>query len=272
MKYLLFIVLLVAILITAGCVGGNKEIVVTPTPQIVYVTVTVTPTPTLPVIGTTTVPTTIVTIVPSDPAVGVWKYTYPSASWDIFTFNQDGTYKHTPFRKTGEPTGENYLGTWRKVSTNQYVTADSRFVGKTDEYTKGLTGESLKSWIYHPETDTMTRDFGGVSGILTYYRNNNVPSPSSSLSSSSGQTHLSGSGDDVQSFTATGSGLRIFTMSHTGSHNFAVVLKDSGGNYLTLLANEIGSYSGKKSERLTSGTYYLDITADGSWTIDISSM
>jgi hypothetical protein len=61
-------------------------------------------------------------------------------------------------------------------------------------------------------------------------------------------------------------------MSHTGSHNFAVVLKDSGGNYVTLLANEIGSYSGKKSERLTSGTYYLDITADVSWTINISSM
>jgi hypothetical protein len=44
MKYLLFIVLLVAILITAGCISGNKETVVSPTPQIIYVTVTVTPT------------------------------------------------------------------------------------------------------------------------------------------------------------------------------------------------------------------------------------
>ena len=44
MKYLLFIVLLVAILITAGCVGGNNETVVTQTPQIIYVTATVTPT------------------------------------------------------------------------------------------------------------------------------------------------------------------------------------------------------------------------------------
>jgi hypothetical protein len=82
-------------------------------------------------------------------------------------------------------------------------------------------------------------------------------------------THLSGTGDGVQSFTATGDGLRIFNMSHTGTHNFTVVLKDNGGNYITLLANETGSYSGIKSERLTSGTYYLDITADGSWTIDI---
>jgi tetratricopeptide (TPR) repeat protein len=46
MKYLLFIVLLVAVLITAGCVGENKITVGAPTPQIVYVTVLVTPTPT----------------------------------------------------------------------------------------------------------------------------------------------------------------------------------------------------------------------------------
>lgn len=46
MKYILFIVLLVAIIITAGCVGGNQNPAVAPTPQIVYVTVLVTPIPT----------------------------------------------------------------------------------------------------------------------------------------------------------------------------------------------------------------------------------
>jgi len=46
MKYLLLIALLVAIVITAGCVNPNVKSAVTstPTPQIVYVTVTVTPT------------------------------------------------------------------------------------------------------------------------------------------------------------------------------------------------------------------------------------
>ena len=44
MKYLLFIVLLVGIIITAGCIGGNQNSAVTPTPQIVYVTVLVTQT------------------------------------------------------------------------------------------------------------------------------------------------------------------------------------------------------------------------------------
>jgi hypothetical protein len=44
MKYLLFILLLVAILITAGCIAQNNNANVPPTPQIVYVTVLVTPT------------------------------------------------------------------------------------------------------------------------------------------------------------------------------------------------------------------------------------
>jgi putative hemolysin len=94
-----------------------------------------------------------------------------------------------------------------------------------------------------------------------------VTSGSSSISS----TTLSGSGDDVVSFTATGTGLRIFTMRYTGTSNFIVVLKDGNGGYMTLLANEIGSYSGKKSEQLTTGKYYLDVTASGPWSIQISS-
>ncbi len=44
MKYLPFVILLVGIIITAGCIGSTQNNVVTPTPQIVSVTVTVTPT------------------------------------------------------------------------------------------------------------------------------------------------------------------------------------------------------------------------------------
>jgi hypothetical protein len=83
---------------------------------------------------------------------------------------------------------------------------------------------------------------------------------------------LSGTGNDVHSFTVTVTGLRIFMMSHDGTRNFAVVLKDQKGNWVALIVNEIGSYLGKKIENLTPGVYYVDITADGSWTIDISLM
>ena len=73
MKYLLFIVLLVAVIITAGCVGGNQNSAVTPTPQIVYVTVLVTPIPTptstpqivYKTVLVTPTPTTSLTTIPS---------------------------------------------------------------------------------------------------------------------------------------------------------------------------------------------------------------
>jgi len=62
MKYLLLIILLMAVLMTAGCVVQNNNPPVTPTPQIVYVTVLVTPTQTSIVttpLVTTTIPLTI---------------------------------------------------------------------------------------------------------------------------------------------------------------------------------------------------------------------
>ena len=94
-----------------------------------------------------------------------------------------------------------------------------------------------------------------------------VPTPVQSKT-----TTFQGTGDDVQSFTANGDGIRIFTMSYSGSGNFAIWLKDSQGNEIDLLANEIGSYSGKKSNRLGPGTYYLDVTASGPWSVTLTSM
>jgi hypothetical protein len=46
MKYLLFVILLIAVLTTTGCVNGSQNAVGTATPQIIYVTVLVTPTQT----------------------------------------------------------------------------------------------------------------------------------------------------------------------------------------------------------------------------------
>ena len=366
MKYLLFIVLLVAILITAGCVGGNKETVVTPTQQIVYVTVTATP-----------------TLTPSDPFVGTWEFTKFSGKIDQFTINEDGSYTRVytdgskttgKWRLNGTDQGTNqyrledntdgYLVPFFYTPTNDTVYVKIASMGsifseeleyyneiyyrpgknpilpsryssepivgtwETKPYeSRGLPkyqdilhiftfkpdgtfytiDENMKEWdgfwrkindnsygikyiegvseideplVYISQTNTLTQEDSITHKQIIYRRSYSTPTTQKTVIpthtptqlSSSGSTHLSGRGDDVKSFTATGSGLRIFTMSHTGAHNFAVVLKDSGGNYITLLANEIGSYSGKKSERLTSGTYYLDITADGAWTIDISSM
>jgi len=93
-----------------------------------------------------------------------------------------------------------------------------------------------------------------------------------SPSSTSDSIQVSGNGNGVKPFTVTGTGLSEFSMSYSGQQNFIVRLRDSEGKYIELLANEIGSYSGKKTATLRTGKYVLDITASGPWTIDISSI
>ncbi|MFH2055148.1 MAG: hypothetical protein ABIJ61_04250 [bacterium] len=65
-------------------------------------------------------------------------------------------------------------------------------------------------------------------------------------------------------------GLSVFDMKHVGSSNFSVVLLDSDGEYVELLANEIGHFDGSKPVSIPAkGTYILDIDADGPWEIEI---
>ena len=69
MRHLLFIVFLVAALITAGCAGVNQKPAGTPAPQIVYDTVPVTLTPVVTVTpAVTPVPITTVTNIPASGA------------------------------------------------------------------------------------------------------------------------------------------------------------------------------------------------------------
>jgi len=89
------------------------------------------------------------------------------------------------------------------------------------------------------------------------------------LSLPSSGLNISGTSDDVVAFSAIGTDPRIFNLEYSGASNFAVVLKDSQGNWMDLLANEIGPYTGITSAQLTSGNYYLDIIASGPWSIGI---
>lgn len=57
---------------------------------------------------------------------------------------------------------------------------------------------------------------------------------------------------------------RQIRLTHSGSGSFAVIARDANGEYLKLLANEIGSYDG--TAVVPTGTAYLEITADGAWT------
>lgn len=64
---------------------------------------------------------------------------------------------------------------------------------------------------------------------------------------------------------------------HSGSSNFAVTLWGDDGNYEDLIANEIGAYSGETSvmvgndlKQVSPGIAWLNITADGNWTIKVT--
>jgi hypothetical protein len=90
---------------------------------------------------------------------------------------------------------------------------------------------------------------------------------------------LTGSGPQASTPINLQSGVVLVNMTHTGSSNFAVVLWADNGDYVDLLANEIGVYSGEKAVTVNGGLFnpspgihWLDIDADGSWTIKITKM
>jgi len=228
-----------------GCTSTAPR--VTPTPQIVYVTVLVTP-------------STPAVAYAQDPIIGVWRSgetdRFGTQLSDIrYHFYANGTFVTSWYAQGMGKDTQVSSGTWNAEGGNFYKL----------RYPSGADPDKLE---YDP-----ARDIFGIGSL---------PAPpfarypgdvmEASASAPSGSTHLSGNGDDVVSFSVSGTGLKIFTMNYTGKRDFAVKLKDGSGDDIAVLANETGSYSGKKSEKLTSGRYYLDVTADGPWTIDITSV
>ncbi|MFA6255883.1 MAG: hypothetical protein WC606_01745 [Candidatus Absconditabacterales bacterium] len=107
----------------------------------------------------------------------------------------------------------------------------------------------------------------GEVGILLFNASN-LGSTGAINTSSDGGITLSDVGTKITSSIHLTKGLHKFKLSYNGESNFAVTLLDSEGNYIALLANEIGdteSSIGVKIEK--EGDYSFNVTADGSWTI-----
>ena len=84
-------------------------------------------------------------------------------------------------------------------------------------------------------------------------------------------TKINGNGTIVTGLIPITNARNVITLTHTGSSNFIVkIFKENGGKYdYELLANEIGNYGGQKVVTLKTGyKYYIEIHADGEWTID----
>jgi len=219
--------------------------VATPTPQIVYVTVLVTPTPTV--------------ALAQDPIIGTWKYSASNGFEEIWRFNADGTFVMSFYTPDDMDTTV-ISGTWSSQGGNSYTT--------------NTIAGFLFTFMYAPNQNAIyTTKYS--SQLLTPYQGSvATASPTQSASSSSKTTSsslkLSGNGDDTKSFSITGGGGFIVTGSNSGTSNFIVHITDSSGNVVEYLFNEIGPYSGKKIVKLGAGKYYLEVQAEGSWSIAIS--
>ncbi|CAM3774147.1 hypothetical protein [Alkalicoccus chagannorensis] len=79
---------------------------------------------------------------------------------------------------------------------------------------------------------------------------------------------LTGSGDTVTEMFELTDGFAVVDFSHSGERNFSVKLMDESGTS-SLLANEIGNYSGTSFELTEDGEYLLEINADGEWSVSM---
>ncbi len=81
---------------------------------------------------------------------------------------------------------------------------------------------------------------------------------------------FSGIGQEATELFSLEKGLHVFEMKHSGSGHFGVRLLDSDGNYIELLANDVGNFDGSKAAKVErDGNYILDISASGNWSIVI---
>lgn len=80
---------------------------------------------------------------------------------------------------------------------------------------------------------------------------------------------FSGSSDSATSKFGISGGLVTFDMQHSGSRNFAIWVLNDQGEKENLIVNAIGSWDGRFAQYLDAGDYVLDISADGSWSVDV---
>ena len=172
-----------------------------------------------------------------DPIVGTWRSPGPAYQFRI-VFGLDGTTQETYANQPGFM----YNGTWQPAGNNLYlVTRDN--------------GDKT-IWVYSPASNTLTKQ--SASGIIySLYQG----------TTSASTAAFAGNGSMVVPFTASGTGLWVFTLDYSGQSNFIVWLTDSVGSRVALLANKIGTSSVISTQKLNAGKYYLDVNAGGPWTI-----
>ena len=78
---------------------------------------------------------------------------------------------------------------------------------------------------------------------------------------------INGVGDDTRQISIPGGGLGVATITNDGQTNFEVLALDENENLIEDVVVTIGPYEG--SVVLPEGTNFLEITAEGAWTIEV---
>jgi hypothetical protein len=82
---------------------------------------------------------------------------------------------------------------------------------------------------------------------------------------------LTGTRSDVTPFLTLKKGLGVFKFEYKGDGRFAAYLVDKNGKTVEQLVNTLRSYSGSTPVKVpTEGIYFLNVSADGEWQIDIN--
>ncbi|HVU89233.1 MAG TPA: hypothetical protein VHD36_18045 [Pirellulales bacterium] len=81
---------------------------------------------------------------------------------------------------------------------------------------------------------------------------------------------LRGTGYHATPFVKLNKGLNIFKMKHDGEMRFIVTLLDQYGQPVESLVNVVGDFDGSKPVSIDQpGIYYLNVSGDGDWSINI---
>ena len=99
--------------------------------------------------------------------------------------------------------------------------------------------------------------------------------PEKKYKSSSGTSEplkISGANDENRGFSVTREEGYTITASYPGTGVFIVHITDSSGKIEEYVFNEMGSgsYTGRKIVRLSPGKHFLEVRADGPWTVDLT--
>lgn len=145
--------------------------------------------------------------------------------------------------------------------TSNFAVTVLNEAGQLDQLLANVIGAYNGSQAFHADGGVYALD---ITADGTWHIEINQPAP---VSPSSLPLTLTGHGPMATDFF-TMSGLTTFELGHQGNSNFAVVLLDTNGEMVDLLANEIGSFTGSTATGGT-GIYLLDIQADGDWQVTI---